>query len=531
MSSTSLTTRDTFKYVRHLRHELSDYQENLAVPFIKENPFCLLLIDLGLGKTISTLTALVDLIRAGEVENVLVIGPIRVIAVGWPDEIKKWQHTAWLSHTIIRVDDNDPRLKAAFKAARTKAIKGGSDYKEADSIARAARTAEKERLREALIRKPSWIHLINNEAIPWLIKKVGRKFPWDAVVIDESSMWKDHSTERVKAMLFARRTTNIKRMIELSANPTPEGYMGFFSQIGLLDDGKRLGRAITPYREEYFIQNAYTRSWKLRDGSEDKILDRIADLTLVMQSKDYLPMTEPKVVKLVVKMTPEQMALYKQMERDRVITLANDTEEGVEIEAKSAADLSNKLLQMASGMLYEEVMVENPKTGLLVPSKVTHDIHDHKLAELQRLVEALDGDPILVTYHYKASLDRIMKALPKAQILDKEGKLITKWNKGQVPVMVANAKSASHGLNLQYGGCHMCIYDVIWSLDTYTQLIGRLQRQGQTRLVTVFKLITHGTLDHFADKRISEKRDASDDMFRRLKRLIAAHRARALRAN
>lgn len=506
-----------FALVERVRSDMHDYQEDLAVPFIKLNPFCALWIDLGLGKTISTLTAIGDLIQEGEVERVLVVGPIRVIQVGWPDEIRAWEHTAWLTHSIVRIDDNDPRLKTVARKARANAKAEGKSDKEAESVARRAATLLKDRLLKKLADKPVHITLINREAVPWLLKIYGKKFPWDMVVIDESSGFKDHNSERVKAMLFARRTDGMKRLVELTATPTTEGYMGLFSQIGLLDNCERFGKFITHFRNEYFNFDRYKHKYSLKDGAEDLMLEKIADLTLVMKAEDYFDMEKPELVPVKFHLAPEQMAMYTAMETERIVELAD----GREVEAKTAAELSQKLLQMSSGVLYERVEDLDPKTGDYKPRNLVHKLHDHKIEELERIIDSLDGEPVLVAYHWKSSLDRLKKAFPKAVELDKEGKLIAKWNKRQIPIMLVHPQSAGHGLNLQKGGHHLVLFDVIWSLELFLQLVGRLARQGQTHLVIVHILMAIGTLDEFVVKRIIEKKDAQDAMFVRLKRLIA----------
>lgn len=509
-----------FKYVERAREEMHDYQTDLAVPFIMDNPFCALWIDLGLGKTISALTAIADLIATDEIQRVLVVGPIRVIKVGWPDEIRAWEHTAWLSHTVVRVDDNHPALLAVARSARAKARLSGKSEAEANKIAGRAKTLLKERMLKRLADKPTHITLINREAIPWLLSVYGKHFPWDMVFLDESSSFKDHKSERVKAMLFARRTEKVKRLVELTATPTTEGYMGLYSQINIVDNCERFGKFITHYQRDYFDYNHYSRSFKLKEGAEDIILNKIADITLVMKAADYFDMEEPKVVPVPIHLAEDQMAMYTQMETDRIVELMN----GHEVEAKSAAELSQKLLQMASGVLYETVLDENEETGDFKKRNVVHKLHDHKIEELERIIDGLDGEPVLVAYHWKSSLDRLLKAFPKGVQLDKEGKLIKKWNARKVPIMFVHPASAGHGLNLQKGGHHLVLFDVIWSLELYLQLVGRLARQGQENLVIVHILQAVGTLDQFVVKRIIEKKDAQDAMFLRLKRIIAKMR-------
>lgn len=517
---------ERFALVEHVRAEMHGYQDE-GVEFIKRNPFCALWIDLGLGKTCTTLTAISDLLQTDEIKRVLVVGPIRVVKVGWPDEISAWEHLAWLTHTVVRVDDNDPRLKAVEKKARAQAKVNGLGEREATSAGRRATTMLKEKILRKLAERESHITLINREAVPWLMKQFKREFPWDMIVIDESSGFKDHKAERVKAMLFARGLAVCKRMVQLTATPTTEGYMGLFAQIGILDYQQRFGKFITHFQRDYFDYNHYRRSYALKPGAEDEILNKISDITLVMKAEDHLDLQKPQLVPVKFHLSDEQQRLYDQMERERVVTLAD----GRDVEAKTAAELSQKLLQMSSGVLYERVDEEDPITGDFKPRNVVHKLHDHKIEELERIIDALDGKPVLVAYHWKSSLDRLKKAFPKGVELDKEGKLIEKWNKGKVPIMFVHPQSAGHGLNLQKGGHHLVLFDVIWSLELFLQLVGRLARQGQKNLVIVHILMAIGTLDEFVVKRILEKKDAQDAMFVRLQRLIAKLRGDAVLAD
>ncbi|UDY80384.1 putative helicase protein [Achromobacter phage AXY1] len=510
-----------FERVEHVREDMHDYQDT-GVDFIKLNPFCALWIDLGLGKTCTTLTAIRDLIASGEVHRVLVVGPIRVIKVGWPDEIAAWEHLAWLSHTVVRIDDKDPRLLKVARTARASAKANGMSERDANSAGDRAATMLKARLLRKLADRPTHITLVNREAVPWLMTQYKRDFPWDMIVIDESSSFKDHKSERVKAMLFARGLAVCKRFVELTATPTTEGYEGLFSQIGLIDYQERFGKFITHYRNEYFSYDHYKRKYNLLPEAEDKILAKIADITLVMKAEDYFDMEKPQMVPVKFRLSDAQQELYDSMERDRVVQLMN----GREVEAKTAAELSQKLLQMSSGVLYERVEELDPKTGDLKPRNLVHNLHDHKIEELTRIIDGLDGEPVLVAYHWKSSLDRLKKAFPKGVELDKEGKLIKKWNDRKIPIMFVHPQSAGHGLNLQKGGHHLVLFDVIWSLELFLQLVGRLARQGQKNLVIVHILMAIGTLDEFVVKRILEKKDAQDAMFVRLKRLIAKMRGR-----
>lgn len=476
------------------REQMHSYQSEIALPFLRANPFSLLFLGLGLGKSVTSGTLIYDLITEFQTTKVLVIGPLRVMTDTWPSEFAKWRHLATLNYTLIRDNDDDPAVRKAS-------------------------TEQREKMRRALAHSRSSVHFINQEQIEWLVNVHGAKWPYRTVIIDEIGKFKSHSSNRFNALAKVRRTPGlITRLHGLTALPTPEGYEGLFAQLYLADLGQRLGKNITHYRERYFSYNKYSQKWKLRPDAQEEILDKIKDVSLVMESKDYLPMEDATIITKPIHLPKQAMTIYKEMEREFIVTLPN----GAEVEAKNAAALSSKLLQIASGVLYETQEVE--LLDEIKKVNKVHKIHDAKIETLREIVDALDGKPVLVAYHFKSSLDRLIKAFHKAVVMDRDGKCIPEWNKGRIPMMLVHPASAGHGLNLQHGGHNLVFFDLPWSYDNYSQTIGRLQRQGQKNPVLVQVLTALGTDDERVFKALNEKRDVQEYMLRRLKQLIKKFR-------
>jgi hypothetical protein len=521
--------RAKFADVELYREQMHGYQ-NTGLKFLKENPFSGLFIDMGLGKTVTTATLIADLAAEFVDDNpVLVIGPLRVATQTWPDEFRKWNHLAHLNLSIIHVDDDDPRVKAASLAAiRAKRAECAAlrmfkseIEKEAQAAGTRAAAQMREDLREAATLSKASVHLISRDWVEWLVAyyRVRKlKWPYRTVIIDESSGFKDHNAARFKALQAVRDQPGfITRMHILTATPAAESYLHLFAQIYLIDGGKRFGKEITRFREEFFTENRYTRKWKLRPGAEPAILAKISDICLVMKEEDYLPRTPPLFVTRHVTMSPEQMALYRKMEADMVVTL----DDGSEIEAETAAALSAKLLQMASGVLYETKLEpgETDEDDHVKIQKI-HQIHTHKLEELKQIIEESQGRNILVGYHHRASKDRLKKAFgTKITFMDADGKCVKPWNAGKIPILAMHPASGGHGLNLQKGGHIIVFYDIPWSLELYLQFIGRLARQGQKHRVLVYLLVCRETLDEAVVQALTAKEDAQDMLFRLMKRM------------
>lgn len=536
-----------FALVERQEADLHDYQ-HAAIEFLWDNPFSALFMDTGLGKSISCLTLIDRLLTEDIGLRVLVVAPVRVAAQTWPNEIAEWQHVAWLNHTVIRAEDDDPEVVQAAQEAAV-AFKGRPDYQvcqaafkdakfwattEAEieaanalpnlaSVSGKAATAKKEELRRRRAAEPTSVHFINREALRWLVdlysewdvKKVNGKpkkvrrivgWPYQTVILDESSGFQDYTTGRWKALMAVVAQGFVTRLHELTATPAANTYMGLFAQIYLLDRGARLGKNITAYRERYFTQNPKSRVYKLRPGAKEEISDKIADLCLVMKSADYLDEIEPLFLDRKIRMTDVEMKQYRRFEREFILTL----EDGEEIEAITAASLSSKLLQLASGAVYNN-------------AGETRLIHEHKIEDLRQLQEELGPEnPLLVSYWYKSSLARLRKAFPEGRVMDASGKMFdgrnSPWAKGKIPLLFVHPASVGHGLNGQYGPGHdLYMFDACWSYELYYQLYRRLHRQGQLRQVRVHHPQMIGTNDELVFKRLGEKEDAQEVLFNRIR--------------
>lgn len=516
------------------REQMHDYQSKLALPFLLANPFSALFLSMGMGKSIICATAIVDLIIEGHVGKVLVIGPLKVITDTWPDEFRLWRHTAAFQPVVIREDDDDPRIKAAAKIDRENGDERAWNRETLQMVDASAKEIRatlgpceeakvRMEIRGELARSKATIHFINREQLVWLVNFYGPKWPYRTVIIDESSSFKDYTTERFKALKKVRNTPGlITRLHILTATPAAETYEHLFAQMWLLDRGVRLGDNITAYRYDYFISNKWTRKYTLRPGAEEQILDKIKDICLVLDAKDYLKVAEPQIMKRPVHLTAHARAVYDSMREDMIVTLPDN----VVVEADTAAALSSKLLQIASGVLYETHNLLDADTEEMSKVKRVHKIHDEKLIVLRELVEELQGTPVMVAYHFKSSLDRLKKAFPKAVVFSGDGKGIQKqWNDGKIPMLLVHPQSAGHGLNLQKGpGHNLIFFDLVWSLELWLQLIGRLARQGQKNPVFVWVLTAVGTVDERVFDVLSKKKDAQEMLFTILKAMIRAYR-------
>lgn len=421
--------------MKFVPHEYQKY----ATKFIEENDISALLLDMGLGKSVITLTAIRNLIIKGEVGRVLVIAPLRVARSTWPDEIAKWDHLNDLTYSV-------------------------------------AVGTEKERL-EAL-RKNVEIVIINRENVDWLVNKSGYRFNFDMIVIDELSSFKSYSAKRFKALLKVR--PYVERIVGLTGTPSSNGLMDLWAEYRLLDFGERLGRYITRYRLKYFTPDKRSAtvifSYKLLPGAEDEIYNAISDITISMKAKDYLKMPDLIINEVTVDLDPTERRTYETLRKEMVVQIS----EQEEIDAVNAASLSGKLLQMANGAVYDE-------------DKRVLRIHDKKLDALEDLIEAANGKPVLIAYWYKHDLERIKERFNVREILNDQD--IRDWNNGKIDVAVIHPASAGHGLNLQQGGSTMIWFGLTWSLELYEQANARLYRQGQNETVVIHHIITKGTID------------------------------------
>lgn len=500
--------------------DMHPYQSDVAVPFLLANPFSALFVDMGLGKTVSSLTVIAELLFRLDGENdgpVLIIGPRRVVCETWPTEIKLWRHTCMLKHSLIHADDEHPLVSRAERHGRAAARAEGLSEGEINRAGGKAGTAAKELLRVQAVKRQANVYLVSRDWVEWLVAYWGPRWPYRTVFVDESSSFKDHKSGRFKALARVRNTEGlITRLHCLTATPAAETYEHLFAQVYLLDKGERLGQFITHYRQRYFAENRWTYKWEMRPGSEELILEKISDICLVMKAEDYLDLDEPTIQQHHIVLDDESMALYNKMQKDFVVTLPD----GTEVEAETAAALSQKLLQMASGVLYETYFDGDIETEDMKKVKRVHRIHDCKIDALKEKVEALGEKTVLVAYHHKASLDRLRKAFPKAVVMDRDGKCVKPWNAGKIKMLLIHPQSGGHGLNMQKGGHNIIFYDLPWSLELFSQLIGRLARQGQTHPVLVQILTTLGTLDEQVYKSLVLKEDVQNKLFSILKRMI-----------
>lgn len=429
-----------------------DYQER-AKEFIIEHDACGLFLEMGLGKTVITLTAIDELLHDRfDVSKVLVIAPLRVAEDTWSRESKKWDHLKHIK--IAKILGDAATRKAALK-------------QEAD------------------------IYVVNRENVVWLIDYLEMeriKWPFDMVVIDELSSFKSNQAKRFKAL--RRMRPMMERIVGLTGTPAANSLMDLWAEMYLLDRGERLGRTLTAYRGTWFTPgygNGYvTYKWTPRRGALEDITKRISDITVSMKAEDYL--TLPDKIESTVEVRLDKIAekAYREMERESLLEL-----EGDEIAALDAAAVMSKLLQLANGFVYN----------------ASHEgiyIHKAKLDALDEIVEAADGSPVLVFYSFQADRIAIMEHFPDARVLEDDS-TIEDWNKGNIKILLAHPASAGYGLNLQDGGHIMAWYGLPWSLEQYTQAVARLQRQGQKYPVMIYHIIAAGTVDEQVVKSLAKK--------------------------
>lgn len=520
-----------FADVRLEREQMHEYQSKLALDFLKRNPFSGLFVDMGLGKTVTAGTLIVDLLLEGHHGKILVVGPLRVMCDTWPTEFRTWRHMAAFRPTLIREDDDDPRIKEAQRLDRLDNDErqwdrethqlAGLEESEIRKLLGPSKEAEvRMQIRGELARSRSSIHFINREQLVWLVNFFGPKWPYRTVVIDESDSFKDHGSERFKALAKVRRTEGlITRLHLMTATPDSEGVQEYFSQIYLLDLGERLGKNITAFRDRYMTQNRWTRKWTARPGAEEEVLQKIGDIVLVMKAKDYLSVEEPHIVPRYVTLPTAAYALYEEMRDEGIVKL-----DGREVEAETAAALTGKLQQIASGVLYETYMDGDWETEDMKKVKKVHHIHDVKIDCVREMHERIGRKPLIVVYHFKSTLDRLRKAFPKGISINDKGYSQQKWDAGKIPMLFIHPASAGHGLNLQRGCHHMVIMDIPWPLRLYLQVIGRIARQGQVNPPIIHLLIAKGTVDEDAWEALRNKEDGQERRREILQRFIREYR-------
>lgn len=425
--------------------------QSYAIEYIESHPVAAVLLDMGLGKTVISLTAIADLLfDSFEAHRILVVAPLRVARDTWPAEIAKWQHLKHLTYAVA----------VGTVKERKAALMAGAD-----------------------------ITIINRENLGWLIDSSGFEFNYDMVIIDELSSFKNHKSKRFQSLMKVR--PKVKRIIGLTGTPSSNGLMDLWAEFKLLDFGERLGRFITHYRNNYFIPDKRNGeiiySYKPMPYAEDAIYRKISDITISMKSTDHLQMPELITSQYEVQLSEDEEQRYEELKADFILELP----EG-EITAANAASLTGKLSQLANGAIYDD-------EGNIV------EFHDRKLDALEDIIESANGKPLLVAYWFKHDLQRIKKRFDVREI--KTSKDIIDWNNGDIPVAVIHPASAGHGLNLQAGGSTLIWFGLTWSLELYQQTNARLWRQGQSSgTVVIEHIITKGTIDERILKALSLKK-------------------------
>lgn len=421
-------------------------------------------------KTVITLTALHELkyYRAA-MRKALVIAPKKVAEGTWTAEQGKWDHLAPLRVSVV--------------------------------LGTAAQ-------REAALEAPADVYIINRENTQWLVERFGRDWPFDTVVLDESSSFKNHRAKRFRALRMIR--PKIRRLIELTGTPSPHGLMDLWAQVYLLDGGERLGRTITLYRELFFVPDkrnqAIIYSYKPKDGAEEEIHQRISDICVSMKSEDYLTLPDMIINDIPVELDPKAGEAYRRLERDMLLETDEET-----ITAASAAALTGKLLQLCNGAVYTE-------SGAVAP------IHDCKIDAFMETIEQLNGQHAIVYYYFRHDRERLLSVLEKTGLTvrvyngpeDERA-----WNAGEIDILLAQPASCGYGLNLQHGGHHIIWFGLTWSLEEYQQANKRLHRQGQPHPVIVHRLIVQGGTDEDVIRSLSGKDKSQAALLEALKARIS----------
>ncbi len=423
-------------------HQLHAYQRRM-ITWLTEHQRSALFAGMGLGKTVATLTAIRELLEGLAVSRVLIVAPLRVAFNTWPDELRAWAHLQDLTYKVIR---GNPSAREAL-----------------------------------LSRDASQIHIINVDLFTWLVTYWGRKWPYDMVVLDESTLFKNPRSKRFRALRsIARRTGHY---VALSGTPAPNGLIDLWSQVWPIDYGQEmLGRTLTAYRERWFTSDYMGYEWTPKPDAQEQIQAALSAHCLSLEAADLFDLPALVDTQILVDLPPKALTQYKKMERDFLLEL-----DGVEIAAASAAAKSGKCLQAASGFLYDE-------TG------AWHALHEEKLKALDDVIEEAAGAPVLVAYQYRADQERLRARYPQARVLDKAPDTLKDWNAGRIPVLLAHPASCGHGISLQHGGNILAFYGLGWSLEQYQQIIERIgpmrQRQsGYDRSVFVHHILARGTLD------------------------------------
>lgn len=448
------------------RKQLHDYQ-HFAAGYIIEKQRSFLMLDMGLGKTISTLTAITDLLDSCTVNRVLIVAPLRVAQSVWKQETVKWSHTKHLSVSLALGTPTQ---------------------------------------RKAAIFSDSEICVINRENIVWLMSVLNAKtWPFDMLVIDESSSFKNASTKRFKAL--KKVAPLCEYWVNLSATPSPNSLLELWPQCYFLDYGEALGKTMTAYKTRFFNSDYMGYSFEPREGAADKIRALISDRSMSMKASDYLNTQEPVYIDIPVELPAATVEQYEELQKEMVLDFENDS-----VEIMNAANLAGKLLQICNGAIYTET---------------SHEIlHDEKLNTLAELIEQNPNENIFLAYNFKTDCDRILERFPQAVKMEND-KTVRDWNNGKIKLLITHPASCGHGLNLQDGGSMIVWFGLTWSLELYLQLNGRINRQGQKELVRIVHIIASSELleNDTIEKQVLEVLKSKDETQSKtiefFKRLIA----------
>lgn len=453
-----------------------EYQQT-AIKWIINNPRCGLFLDMGLGKTVSTLTAIQQLMDDCEVSRTLVVAPKKVAETTWTTEAQKWDHLKSLKVAKVMGTEKQRKLALAEKAD---------------------------------------VYVIGRDSFVWLVGIFGGMLPFDVLVIDELTSFKSSKSNRFKAMRMA--TPTAKRVIGLTGTPAPNGLIDLWAQMYCIDMGERLGRSVTKYRETYFETHKWNNiivRCNVKKGYDEVIRKKIADICLSMQAKDYLQLPDLINHTIKVQLSSTTMQAYTKFEREKVLQFQDEHQgETANVLAQSAAGLMNKLSQFANGAIYDD-------------ERNVHNVHDEKLDRLAEIVEAANGSSVLVFYQYKHDAARIAEKFNKTyrvKVYTDEKQLI-EWNAGQVDILLAHPASTAFGLNMQDGGHYIVWFGTGWNLELYQQANARLHRQGQQYPVQVYNLVCSGTVDERAEAALENKKGVQQGLLDSLNYLIRKHNA------
>ena len=444
------------------------YQTRLK-DFIIENRYAFLTVDMGLGKTVTTLTAIQELLEDYvEISRVLVIAPKSVAENTWTSECAKWDHLAHLRVSVVMGD---------------------------------------ERRRIRALEAPADIYVINRDNVVWLTRHLGKRWTFDTVIIDESSSFKNPASHRFKALRKVR--PQIRRLILLTGTPSPNGHMDLWSQMWLIDMGQRLGRTLGAYRTRYFrpgrSNGHVVYDWHLRPGAHEEISALMSDVTVSLKAEDWLEVPDLIESDIRIALSEKESKAYREFERDQIMSL-----DGKDIEAVTAAALTNKLLQFTGGAMYDT-------------EHGWHVMSDAKLRALEDIIETAGDEPVLVFYQFRHELSRLLERFKPLHPVTFSGEpdILRDWNTGRIRLMLCQPASVQYGLNMQAGGHIIVWYAPTWNLEQYQQANARLHRQGQERPVLCYRLICEGTIDERVISAVNGKHSAQESLLAMIREFYA----------